>query len=70
MRTVAYLVNFLDIDECASLPCENGGSCIDGVDIFTCECVDGYTGNQCETSEGLWVMIIFSYQVFLFVFRY
>ena len=41
----------LDIDECSSSPCENGGTCIDEIDYFTCQCMAGYTGDQCETSE-------------------
>ena len=43
----------VDIDECESLPCENGGRCVDGLDVFTCQCSSGYTGNHCETSESL-----------------
>ena len=45
------MIPFLDIDECASSPCANGGICIKGVDIFTCQCLAGYTGNDCETGE-------------------
>ena len=42
-----------DIDECAFFPCKNNGTCIDGIDYFTCQCMAGYTGSQCETSEGV-----------------
>ena len=42
---------FLDEGECASLPCKNGGSCTDGINHFTCQCMAGYTGDQCETSN-------------------
>lgn len=31
-------------DDCRSEPCNNGGSCIDGIDDFTCTCDQGYTG--------------------------
>ena len=41
---------FSDVDECASWPCVNGGTCIDGVAEYTCYCTSGYTGNDCETS--------------------
>ena len=47
-----------DFDECASGPCENGGSCWDndlthplylGNPMFNCECLDnGFTGERCE----------------------
>ena len=41
----------LDIDECQSNPCQNGGNCVDGVNSFTCTCADGYTGTVCGTGE-------------------
>ncbi|MEZ4300506.1 MAG: calcium-binding EGF-like domain-containing protein [Polyangiaceae bacterium] len=28
----------VDIDECASQPCQNGGNCVDGVGTYTCQC--------------------------------
>jgi len=31
-----------DIDECASGPCFNGGTCAQGVDSYTCTCAAGY----------------------------
>ena len=43
---------FLDIDECATIPCQNGGSCTDQVNGYTCNCVDGYYGNDCETGNN------------------
>eukprot|EP00118_Oscarella_pearsei_P016356 m.155183 g.155183 ORF g.155183 m.155183 type:complete len:2420 (+) comp38660_c0_seq5:905-8164(+) len=39
----------ITIDECTSLPCDNDGVCIDGVDSFTCICLSGFTGVVCET---------------------
>ena len=41
----------LDIDECSSYPCENGGRCDDYVNVYTCSCADGYTGIHCETGR-------------------
>ncbi|XP_072043966.1 uncharacterized protein [Amphiura filiformis] len=39
-----------DINECASSPCLNGGTCVHDVDGYKCSCADGYMGNLCETS--------------------
>ena len=41
----------IDIDECASNPCQNLGTCTDGVNQYVCGCVAGYTGANCETSK-------------------
>lgn len=36
----------VDVDECASQPCLNGGRCQDLPNGFQCHCLDGYTGAQ------------------------
>ena len=41
----------VDVDECVSSPCQNGGNCTDGVNGYKCACVDGYEGDTCETSK-------------------
>ncbi|KAJ1524333.1 hypothetical protein ONE63_010839 [Megalurothrips usitatus] len=39
----------LQYDECRRGPgCRNGGTCIDGVDEFSCSCPPGLSGFQCE----------------------
>ncbi|MGH0163562.1 UNVERIFIED_CONTAM: hypothetical protein FKN15_045296 [Acipenser sinensis] len=40
--------NGSDIDECQSNPCQNGGTCIDGINSFTCMCLPSYAGTVCE----------------------
>ena len=40
------------MDECASSPCANGGSCANGVARFTCTCVLGYVGLTCTNGES------------------
>ena len=42
---------FLDVDECESNPCKNGGICEDGTNSYTCICLPGYTGHDCETGS-------------------
>ena len=42
--------DFTDINECESQPCQNSGTCEDQVNSFKCDCIEGYTGLQCETS--------------------
>lgn len=35
-----------NIDDCASVTCLNGGTCVDQVDSFTCSCAEGFSGKQ------------------------
>ena len=60
---VLFSFLFVDIDECASSPCKNGGTCIDlnaewtssssGSTVgFACQCMAGYTGDECDTSKN------------------
>ena len=35
-------------DECASTPCVNAVTCLDGVNSFICHCLPGYDGELCE----------------------
>ena len=39
----------LEINECDSHPCANGGTCEDKLANFKCKCAPGYTGVQCQT---------------------
>ena len=39
------------VDDCLSEPCENGGSCTDGPNIYICTCVPPWTGATCVSGE-------------------
>ena len=41
-----------DIDDCADQPCLNRGTCNDGVNDYTCVCIDGYTGKNCSIGKN------------------
>ena len=48
------VINFLhyhletDIDDCASHPCNNNGTCTDRVNGYNCSCAPGFNGTQCK----------------------
>ena len=48
----------VDIDECLSSPCQNNGTCSDEVNGYSCACIAGYTGADCETSKLLFDMML------------
>ena len=41
----------VDINDCTPTSCENGGTCVDGVNNVTCNCATGFTGETCQTSK-------------------
>ena len=36
----------INIDECQENECENGSKCIDGINKYSCECLDGFGGTS------------------------
>lgn len=46
-----YVILFKDVNECLNLPCFNGGTCINNAGSFTCNCTDGWEGNECSESK-------------------
>ncbi|XP_033636703.1 sushi, von Willebrand factor type A, EGF and pentraxin domain-containing protein 1-like [Asterias rubens] len=36
------------VDDCASNPCHSGSVCQDKPGYYTCQCLDGFTGQHCE----------------------
>lgn len=45
------LTNIKDRDECESNPCENGGTCVDGNNSWSCDCPEGFYGETCGIGE-------------------
>jgi len=39
----------VNINDCTDTSCLNGGTCVDGVNSYSCNCAKGYEGTQCET---------------------
>ncbi|XP_035671149.1 uncharacterized protein LOC118412408 [Branchiostoma floridae] len=38
----------ININECASNPCQNNGLCVDGANSYGCQCTRGFSGANCE----------------------
>ena len=48
---IVYLLS--DTDDCLGAICLHGGTCVDGVNEYTCTCPAGRTGRHCEVGECL-----------------
>ena len=53
--TCETLVTITERDDCAASPCLNGGTCIDEVADYKCECQLGYKGRNCEYDCEYWL---------------
>ncbi|XP_010138303.1 PREDICTED: coagulation factor X, partial [Buceros rhinoceros silvestris] len=47
-KTEEFWNIYVDGDQCSSNPCQYGGHCKDGIGSYTCSCLDGYQGKNCE----------------------
>ena len=45
------------IDDCAPNPCQNGGTCTDGVNEYICSCATGWIGPQCSSKFDIMVYL-------------
>ena len=67
--TFSILFLLKDIDECVNHTCKNGGSCVDGVNNYSCSCLPGFNGDRCETGRyfSLFIVVLtFSFILFYF----
>ena len=46
-------INILDIDECISDICDKNALCIDGINLYTCKCNKGFTGDGTSCTGSL-----------------
>lgn len=46
-QKVANLTERLSRDYCKNYPCQNGGTCINLLDTYRCECPENWEGTQC-----------------------
>ncbi|KAM9594156.1 coagulation factor X [Morphnus guianensis] len=47
-KTEEFWNIYVDGNQCSSSPCHYGGHCKDGIGSYTCSCLDGYQGKNCE----------------------
>lgn len=48
------------VNDCESNPCKNGGTCVDGLNVYYCKCVLGFTGKNCDQSCRLPADVVFA----------
>lgn len=57
------LLTFVEVvNSCASNPCLNGGTCVNGLDRYDCTCTSSFNGINCENGKRniklrLWLII-------------
>lgn len=58
-KAVDEIISNLNGNNCSSMPCQNGGTCLTLYNSFICECSNGWTGpacsdniNECAIYEG------------------
>lgn len=49
-----HFIPYLDINECESSPCLNGGTCIDFVNGYHCLCLPGWEGATCQNGKNIY----------------
>jgi len=73
LQYVSGLQCDVNINDCESNPCQNGGNCTDHVNFYTCQCPHPYEGTNCQRESNpcrvnpclrgkfyLWISVFFS----------
>ncbi|XP_072116991.1 coagulation factor VII-like [Mobula birostris] len=58
-RLEEFWVIYTDGDQCASNPCQNGGTCTDQLKSYQCWCPENFEGWNCETEKTTKIKCIF-----------
>ncbi|XP_075418804.1 coagulation factor VII-like [Tenrec ecaudatus] len=51
-RTNQFWRSYTDGDQCASNPCQNGGTCMDDLQYYICFCLEDFEGRNCEKNKN------------------
>ena len=50
------MLNFSDIDECISNPCDTNANCENGIGSYNCKCKGGFTGDGTSCKGNYTIM--------------
>ena len=46
------------MNKCVPNPCRNGATCVRAINSYSCQCVAGYTGQDCQSSKcTVWIKV-------------
>ncbi len=51
VNLIVILLKLTDVNECATSPCQNGGTCENNHGFYTCICEKAFTGTDCEIGK-------------------
>ena len=63
---IIFMCFIKDINECDSSPCSNGGSCVDLINGYLCNCLAAYSGKTCQNCRlfcGIIILIAYCHQL-------
>ena len=41
-----------ELNKCIPNPCRNGATCVRAINSYSCQCVAGYSGQDCQSSKS------------------